>query len=66
MKKIVSVIIVMVMLVLCFTLSSCDIEYASIHSATGMETKITSNEAFVSFDTFSGNYKIQLNSKSNE
>ncbi len=60
MKKIASVIIVMTMMVLCFTLAACKIKYASHYSATFMVTTNNSNEASVSFDSFSGTYVMKL------
>lgn len=60
MKKFVRLIIATVMLVLCFTLSACGNMYVSNYSATLMVSSNTSNEASVSFDTFSGIYVIQL------
>ena len=60
MKKFSGVIIAVVSLVLCFTLSACVNKYASRYSATLMISTNTSNNASVSFDTFSGTYVIQL------
>lgn len=60
MKKFASVIIAVVTLVLCFTLSACGNKYVSHYSATLMVKTNTTNEASVSFDSFSGTYVMQL------
>ncbi len=60
MKKFASVIITVLILTLCFTLSACGNKYASHYSATKMATTNTSNKASVSFDSFSGIYVMQL------
>ena len=60
MKKFASVIIVVLTLVLCFTLSACGNKYVSNYSAMLMVETITPNKASVSFDSFSGTYVIQL------
>ena len=64
MKKFTSVIIAVVTLVLCFTLSACGNQYVSHYSAMLMVRTNTSNEASVSFDRFSGTYVIQLKNNS--
>lgn len=64
MKKIASVIIAVVTLVLCFTLSACGNKYVSHYSATLMVRTNTSNKASVSFDSFSGTYVMQLKNNS--
>ena len=64
MKKFASVIIAVVALVLCFTLSACGIKYVSHYSAMLMVRENTPNKASVSFDSFSGTYVIQLKNKS--
>lgn len=60
MKKFARVIIAVVILVLCFTLSACGNNYASHYSAALMVSTNTSNKASVSFDSFSGTYVIKL------
>ena len=62
MKKFASVIIAVVTLVLCFTLSACGNKYVSYYSATVMVRTNTSNKASVSFGSFSGTYVIKLKS----
>ena len=64
MKKFASVIIAVVTLVLCFTLSACENKYVSRYNATLMVRTNTSNKASVSFDAFSGTYVIKLKSNS--
>ena len=64
MKKFASVIIAVVTLVLSFTLSACGNKYASHYSAMLMVSTNTSNEASVSFDSFSGTYVMQLKNNS--
>ena len=64
MKKFVSAILAAVTLVLCFTLSACGNKYVSHYSAMLMVRTNTSNQASVSFDTFSGTYVMHLNNKS--
>ncbi len=64
MKKFTGVIIAVIMLVLCFTLSACGNKYVSYYSATMMVKTNTSNKASVSFDSFSGIYVMQLKNKS--
>lgn len=63
MKKIAGVIIAVVTLVLCFTLCACGNRYISKYSAAVMKEKNTSNNASVSFNSFSGTYVMKLNSK---
>ncbi len=60
MKKIKEVIVAVVILVLCFSLSACGNKYVSRYSATLMVRTNTSNKASVSFDTFSGIYVMQF------
>ena len=60
MKKIERVIIAAVVLALCFSLSACGSKYVSHYSATMMVRTNTSDEASVSFDSFSGTYIMQL------
>ena len=60
MKKFASMILAVVTLVLCFTLSACGNKYVSHYSATLMVRTNTSKKASVSFDTFSGTYVIKL------
>ena len=60
MKKFTSVIIAVVTLVLCFTLSACENKYISRYSAMLMVRTNTSHKASVSFDSFSGTYVIKL------
>lgn len=60
MKKIVGIIVALVTLILCFTLSACGNKYSSRYSATLMVRENTSNKASVSFDGFNGTYVIQL------
>ncbi len=64
MKKFVSVIIVVVTLVLCFSLSACGNKYVSRYNAMLMVRTNTSNKASVSFDSFSGTYVIKLKNNS--
>ena len=64
MKKIASVIIAVVTLVLCFTLSACGNKYVSHYSATLMVRTNTSNKALLSFGSFSGTYVMQLKNNS--
>lgn len=59
MKKIAGLIIAVITLVLCFTLTACN-GYASHYSATTMVTTNTSNKASVSFDSFKGTYVMHL------
>ncbi len=59
MKKIKAVIVAVVILVLCFTLSACG-GYVSHYSATLMVKTNTSNKSTVSFDSFSGTYVMKL------
>ncbi len=60
MKKVTRVIIAMVMLVLCFTMSACESKYVSHYSATMMVRTNTSKNASVSFGSFNGTYVIKL------
>ena len=60
MKKIVSVIMAMVTLALCFALCACGDKYSSNYSATVMAMTNTSNTATVSFSSFSGTYVMKL------
>ena len=66
MKKIASIVIATVMLVLCFTLSACGNKYASHYSAILMVRTNTLHEASVSFGTFSGIYVMQLKNTGDE
>ena len=61
MKRIASVIIAVVMLVLCFTLSACGNKYTSHYNSKLMVMTNTSTEASVSFDSFDGVYVIKFN-----
>ena len=61
MKKL---IIAVVTLILCFTLSACGNRYVSHYNAMLMVRENTPNKASVSFDSFSGTYVIQLKNKS--
>ncbi len=60
MKKNVSVIMAVITLVLCFALSACANKYVSRYNATLMVRTNTSNNALVTFDTFSGTHVIKL------
>ncbi len=60
MKKFASVIFTTVTLVLCFTISACGNKYVSHYSAMLMVRENTSNQASVSFESFSGTYVIKL------
>ena len=64
MKKIASVIIAVITLVLCFTLSACGNKYVSNYSAMLMVRENTSDKASVSFDRFSGTLVMKLKNKS--
>ena len=64
MKKFASVIIAVVTLVLCFTLSACDNKYVSRYNAMLMVRTNTSDKASVSFDSFSGTLVMKLKNKS--
>ena len=66
MKKIASIVIAVMMLILCFTLSACENKYVSHYSATLMVKKNTTTEASVSFRNFSGIYVIQLKNTGDE
>ena len=67
MKKIARIIIaVTAMLVLCLTLSACGSKYASKYSSSTMVTTNTSNEASVSFGTFSGTYVMKFKNSGDE
>ena len=66
MKRIVSVIVAAATLILCFSLSACGNKYSSRYSATLMVRSNTSNEASVSFDSFSGTYVMQLKNKGDD
>lgn len=63
MKKFASVIVATVVVVLCFTLSACGTKYKSKYNAKLMAEEIKTNEASVSFDSFSGTYVIKFNDK---
>ena len=63
MKKFASVIIAMVTLILCFTLSACGNKYVSRYNAMLMVRTNTSDNASVSFDSFNGTYVIKLKNK---
>ncbi len=60
MKKFAGIIIAVVTLVLCFTLSACGKIYHSNYSSTAMVTTNNSDKASVSFDSFSGTYVMKL------
>ncbi len=60
MKKFASVIIAVVILILCFTLSACGNKYVSTYNAMLMVRTNISNKASVSFGSFSGTYVIKL------
>ena len=60
MKKFASVIIAVVTLILCFSLSACGDKYVSHYSAMLMVRENTSDKGSVSFDGFSGTYVIKL------
>ncbi len=64
MKKFAGVILAVVTLILCFTLSACGNKYVSRYNATLMVRTNTSNKASVTFDSFSGTYVIKLKNKS--
>ncbi len=64
MKKFANVIIAVVTLILCFTLSACGNKYVSHYSATVMVRTNTSSKASVSFDSFSGTYVMHLKNNS--
>ena len=64
MKKFLSIIIAVVTLVLCFSLSACGNKYVSRYNAMLMVRTNTSNKASVSFDSFSGTYVIKLKNNS--
>ena len=66
MKKFASVISAVATLVLCFTLSACGNKYVSRYSATLMVRTNTSNNASVSFGSFSGTYVMHLKNNSAE
>ena len=66
MKKFARVIIAVVTLVLCFTLSACGNKYVSHYSAMLMVSTNFSNKASVSFDSFSGTYVIKLKNNSTD
>ncbi len=66
MKKLASVIIAMVILVSCFTLSACENKYVSHYSAMLMVRENTSNKASVSFDSFSGTLVMHLKNNSSD
>ncbi|MDE7159129.1 MAG: hypothetical protein K2N74_06105 [Clostridiales bacterium] len=66
MKKIAGVMIALVTLVLCFALSACGAKYVSHCNASSMKSKNTSNNASVSFGSFSGVYVMQLDSNGEE
>lgn len=60
MKKFASVIIAVVALVLCFTLSACVYKYVSNCSAKLMVSTNTPTKTSVSFDNFKGTYVMKL------
>lgn len=62
MKKVSGVLIALMTLVLCFTLSACT-GYVSRYSAKLMISSNNSSNASVSFDSFSGTYVIKLQNK---
>ena len=66
MKKIVSIVIAVTMLVLCFTLSACENKYASHYSAMMMVRTNTLHKASVSFDNFSGIYVMKFKNVGDE
>ena len=66
MKKNTRIVIAVMMLILCFTLSACENKYVSHYSATLMVKKNTTTEASVSFRNFSGIYVIQLKNTGDE
>ena len=66
MKKNTRIVIAVMMLILCFTLSACGNKYVSHYSATLMVKKNTTTEASVSFRNFSGIYVIQLKNTGDE
>ena len=61
MKKFASIIIAVLIVVLCFTLTACGTKYKSNCSSTAMVETKDSNSATVSFGTFSGRYVIKFN-----
>ncbi len=63
MKKIKNAIVAIAMLVLCFTLSTCEFKY---YSATMMTTINEPNKALISFSSFKGTYVMQLKNKSKD
>ena len=63
MKKFAGVIVAVATLVLCFALSACVNGYASNYSGMAIVTTKTSNEASLSFSTFSGTCVMQLQNK---
>ena len=60
MKKIVGVMVAVATLILSFTLCACGSRYVSNYSASSMKEKNTSNNASVSFGSFSGTYVMKL------
>lgn len=63
MKKITSVIIVIVMFVLCFALSACGNKYISNYSSSRMVEEKATNKASVSFYSFSGTEVIKFHNR---
>ncbi len=66
MKRIKEIIIAMITLVLCFSLSACGNKYVSHYSATLMVRTNTSNKATLSFGSFSGTYVMHLKSNGDD
>lgn len=60
MKKFVGVIITVVTLALCLTLSACTMKYVSNYSASTEKSSNTMTNASVSFGSFKGTYVIKL------
>lgn len=63
MKKFTSVIVAVLTLALCFALSACGNNYASNFSGSSIVTSNSSNEASISFGSFSGTYVMQFKNK---
>ncbi len=63
MKKFAGVIMAVLTLILCFTLSACGTRYSSNYSSKLMIRKHTSNNASVSFDSFKGMYVMKFQNK---
>ncbi len=66
MKRYASVIIAVVTLLWCFTLSACGNKYVSHYNAMLMVRENAPNKASVSFDSFSGTYVIMKNKSADE